>query len=55
VDKLNQAVLQAIEVLSRARYADRRAIGRSLSEHRDILDRVGGEYLLGPIPQSESE
>ncbi len=55
VDKLNQAVLQAIEVLNGARYADQRAIGRNLSEHRDILDRVGGEYLLGSIPESEPE
>lgn len=55
VDKLNHAVLQAIDVLSRARYADQRAIGKSLSEHRDILDRVGGEHLLGPIPESEPE
>lgn len=50
VNQLNEAVLQAIEVLSGARYAAQRAIGRSLSEHRDILDRIGGEYLLGVIP-----
>jgi hypothetical protein len=53
VDKLNQAVLQTIEALSVARYAAQRAIARSLSEHRAVLDTVGGEYLLGSIPESE--
>jgi len=48
---LDDAVRQAIHALGKSRLLAYRAIARDLQRHRGILDLLGHEYLLSPIPE----
>jgi len=51
IARLDEAIMRAAEVLGRGRPAAYRRIARDLQARREILDRLGGEGLLGEIPE----
>lgn len=51
IARLDEAVMGAAEVLGRGRLAAHRAVGTELRTARGVLERLGGEHLLGVIPE----
>jgi len=51
ITALDDVVRRASDALSKSRLLAYRAIGRELDVQRGILDLLGEEYLLGPIPE----
>lgn len=51
LQRLDEAVAMAAAILSRQRIRAHRATARALTAERPVLRLVGGDFLLGEIPE----